>query len=232
MITNKPSVTLDGVSFARDEKPIFADLSLGIEQGEFVALLGTNGSGKSTLLDLIAGVLKPDKGTVTRAEERYAFVPQRSHVSEQTPMTVASAVAMGRWGNRGMLGRLTKEDRAEIDSRMEQLNIADLRNAQFSRLSGGQRQRVLIAQALTQRAPLLLLDEPEAGLDSQARAIIQQVLADEVALGTTVVLATHELDSARRTQRCLLIQANAGGIVADGAPDETLSDSTLALAFH
>lgn len=232
MITNKPAIALEGVSFSREQTPVFRDLSLSITEGEFVALLGTNGSGKSTLLDLIAGVLTPSTGSVVRGSANYAFVPQRTTVNEHVPMTVEGAVAMGRWAHLGRFGRLTRADRTVIAERMEQLGITDLARAQISELSGGQRQRTLIAQALCQEAPLILLDEPEAGLDEQARGIIQSTLLAEAAQGTTVVVATHERDSAALADRCILLKANAGGIIADGTPETVLTDESLARAFH
>lgn len=230
-VTNKPAVAVDHLSFARGDHPVFRDFSLEIEPRCHVALLGTNGSGKSTLLELILGVLTPDAGTITLAHRTVAFVPQRSELRDQIPMTVRDAVTMGRWGERGQLGRLRKSDHAIINEQLERLGLTDLEDRQLSELSGGQRQRTLIAQAFAQQAPLILLDEPEAGLDAEARDIILNAIDDEVERGTTVILATHELDSARRASRCILLKAEAGGIIADGHPNEILTDNTLAKVF-
>lgn len=232
MITSKPAVDVRNVTFAREQTTIFQDFHLTIPQGQHLALLGTNGSGKSTLLDLITGALTPDTGTVTRAANSYAFVPQRSALNEHIPMTAWHAVAMGRWATRRVWERSKARDAEVVTAHMEQLGISDLAEKQLSQLSGGQRQRVLIAQALAQEAPLILLDEPEAGLDAQAREIIQAALRAQVARGTTIVIATHELQSARAADRCVLLRRDAGGIIADGSPEHILTDETLALAFR
>ena len=212
--------------------PIFRNFALSVPAGQHVALLGTNGSGKSTLLDLITGSLAPDSGTVKRNVPDYALVPQRSALNDHIPMTAWDAVAMGRWATRRFWQRSGPQDTEIISARMAQLGIQDLADKQLSKLSGGQRQRVLIAQALVQEAPLVMLDEPEAGLDASAREAIQAVLRTEVQRGTTIVIATHELESARVADRCILLGREAGGIIADGTPSDTLTDETLALTFR
>src|SRR5690606_947935 len=123
MITNKPAVDMREVSFARGSVQVVQQFSLTISVGQLVALLGTNGSGKSTLLDLMTGSLSPDSGTVLRAADRYAFVPQRSALNEHIPMTAWDAVAMGRWGTRPFWGRTNTKDRAIIAQRMEELRL-------------------------------------------------------------------------------------------------------------
>ena len=212
--------------------PIFRNFALSVPAGQHVALLGTNGSGKSTLLDLITGSLAPDSGTVKRNVPDYALVPQRSALNDHIPMTAWDAVAMGRWATRRFWQRSGPQDTEIISARMAQLGIQDLADKQLSKLSGGQRQRVLIAQALVQEAPLVMLDEPEAGLDASAREAIQAVLRTEVQRGTTIVIATHELESARVADRCILLGREASGIIADGTPADTLTDETLALTFR
>lgn len=231
MITNKPAVDVTGISFAREQNPVFIDFSVTIPHGQHLALLGTNGSGKSTLLDLIAGTLKPAHGTITRADDRYSFVPQRSALNEHIPMTVWNAVAMGLWGTKRLWSFTTPRERALVRERIDQLGLTQIAGKQLSQLSDGQRQRVLIAQALVHDAPLILLDEPEAGLDTQAREIIQHALRAEAQRGTTVIIATHELDSARAADRCVVLKGEAGGIIADGTPEQVLTDATLAQAF-
>lgn len=230
-ILNKPSVVLDSVSFAHGDTPVLKELSLTVNAGEHLALLGPNGSGKSTLLDLIIGAKKPQQGKVSRCGHKVAFVPQRSSVSDSVPITVRDTVLMGRWADRGHWKPLTRKDKEIADTQIDRLGLTLLANRPISDLSGGQRQRVLIGQALAQQAPLLLLDEPEAGLDAEAQNIIGEVLRDEVSRGTTVIIATHEAQSASRASRCVLLGGNAVGIIADGTPEEVLSDATLASVF-
>lgn len=230
-ISNKPAFVVKNLSFARDGREVFRDFSLTIEPGTHVALLGTNGSGKSTLLELLLGTLLPQSGTIERLHERMAFVAQRNQLADHVPMTVRDAVTMGRWALRGQFRRLTPADHRTVLEHMERLGITELQDRQLADLSGGQRQRAFIAQALTQEAPIILLDEPEAGLDAEARQSILDAIEDEARRGTTVVFATHERESAERASRAVLLRANAGGIIADGDPREILTDEALARVF-
>jgi zinc/manganese transport system ATP-binding protein len=132
---------------------------------------------------------------------------------------------MGRWGERGLWRRLTRHDRAAVDSAMERLGVAGLADRQLGELSGGQRQRVLIAQGLAQQSDLLLLDEPTTGLDPEARERITVLLADLIADGTTVVQATHDLEAARSADTCLLL--DDGRLVGQGPPKEVLTTTAL-----
>ncbi len=132
---------------------------------------------------------------------------------------------MGRWGERGLRRRLTRHDRAVVDSAMERLGVADLAARQLGELSGRQRQRVLIAQGLAQQSDLLLLDEPTTGFDPEARERITVLLTDLVADGTTVVQATHDLQAARSADACLLL--SDGRLVGQGPPEQVLTPEAL-----
>jgi zinc/manganese transport system ATP-binding protein len=169
-----------------------------------------------------SGELRTDHGADTRPP---AFVPQRGAVGDALPLTVKETVEMGRWGERGPWRRLTRHDRAVVESAMDRLGVADLARRQLGELSGGQRQRALIAQGLAQGSDLLLLDEPTTGLDPQARAHITELLAELVADGVTVVHATHDLDAARAADACLLLCE--GRLVAQGSPEQALTPSSL-----
>ncbi|MBR8744285.1 zinc ABC transporter ATP-binding protein AztA [Nocardiopsis sp. MG754419] len=177
-----------------------ADVLRGVDavvpRGAITALVGPNGAGKSTLLAVLAGVLRPRGGEVVRAAgARPAFVVQRSAVSDTLPLTVGDAVAMGRWAHRGLWRPLTRHDRAVVREALDRVGVADLAGHQLGRISGGQRQRALIAQGLAQEAELLLLDEPSAGLDREAREQIAHVL-DSLRGQATIVHATHFPDEA------------------------------------
>jgi ABC-type Mn2+/Zn2+ transport system ATPase subunit len=144
------------------------------------------------------------------------------------PIQVDEVLAMGCYRRRGLLGRITAQDRAEISEVAERLGVTDLRRRGFGELSGGQRQRVLVAQALIGPPDLLLLDEPITGLDLPSQETILRIIDEEVARGATVVFSTHHLDEARRASRVMLL---AGCVIADGPPGEVLRPHHLALAF-
>ncbi|MER7406253.1 zinc ABC transporter ATP-binding protein AztA [Streptomyces sp. NPDC000070] len=208
-------------------RPVLRQLDAEIPALATTALVGPNGSGKSTLLGVLAGVIKPTSGELQHAGDRPpAFVPQRGAVGDALPLTVRQTVEMGRWGERGPWRRLTRQDRATVDTAMERLGIADLAGRQLGELSGGQRQRALIAQGLAQESDLLLLDEPTTGLDPEARERIGVLLTELVTDGVTVVQATHDLEAARSADACLLLRD--GHLAGQGHPDQVLTTSTLA----
>lgn len=228
IVTDSPIVKLTDVSHRYDETPTLERMNLRVRAGEHVALLGPNGSGKTTLLSLVAGILRPSAGSVVRLED-VAFVVQRSAVPERLPITVRDTVAMGRWSARGLWRPLRRLDRQIVDRCLDRMGLQDLQGRRLGELSGGQRQRTLLAQALAQQAPVLLLDEPEAGLDLDSRAMIATVLAEEAARGACVIVATHDTRTAGAAARCILLRA--GRVVADGEPEGVLTGDNYAEVF-
>jgi len=184
-------VRLDNISVELGGVDVLDGITLGVRPGEKIALAGRNGSGKSTLLGVIAGTQDHRRGSVRR-RGRVAFVVQRSAVPNTLPVTVRDAVTMGRWAVRGAWRRLTREDHSVVNSRIQQLGLHGLENRPLGELSGGQRQRALVAQGLAQSADILLLDEPTAGLDDDARELIELAIEGEIARGVAVIHATHD----------------------------------------
>lgn len=180
------------VDFSHPGATVFRGLTLSIAPNVVTALVGSNGCGKSTLLGLLAGVLSPDAGRVTTGAGEVSFAVQRSAVTDAFPLTTYEAVMMGRWSRLGLLRRPKPVDRAVVEHWLAELGLADLRHRTLGELSGGQRQRVLLAQAFVQQAPLLLLDEPTTGLDSESAAVVIAHLRHLADAGTTVVAATHD----------------------------------------
>jgi zinc/manganese transport system ATP-binding protein len=190
-------IIFNNVDFRYPATEVFCGLDLSITPGALTVVTGPNGSGKSTLLGLLAGVLRPARGTVTTGTADVAFAVQRSHVVDTFPITAAEAVMMGRWRRLGLLRRPTRADHAVVDQWLDEFGLTTLRHRSLGELSGGQRQRVLLAQAFAQRAPLLLLDEPTTGLDAATGALVIGHLRRLTATGTTVVAATHAPDVMR-----------------------------------
>ncbi|WP_425004251.1 zinc ABC transporter ATP-binding protein AztA [Mycolicibacterium sp. S3B2] len=185
-------IQLTAVAFSYGRVPVFDGLDLQIEPTSFTAVVGANGCGKSTLLDLIAGVLRPNRGHLHVGVRDIAYAVQRSEAGDNFPITAAEAVMMGRWRRLGLLRRPSAADHAVVEHWMTELGLADLRDRTLGELSGGQRQRVLLAQALAQEAPLLLLDEPTTGLDAASGALVIAHLRRLADMGTTVIAATHD----------------------------------------
>lgn len=185
-------MTLDRVSVSLGATRALDDVSLTLEPGTHSALTGSNGSGKSTLLSVVAGLLRPTSGRMSRHPGTVALVAQRSQVPDTLPVTVREVVTMGRWAHRGPWRPLTRADRSIVAECIAALGLAPLESRPLAALSGGQRQRVFVAQGLAQRADLLLLDEPTIGLDDAAQRLIESALAAERARGATIVHATHD----------------------------------------
>jgi zinc transport system ATP-binding protein len=196
------AIDVEGVSFAYDGHPVVEDVSLRVEEGEFLGLVGPNGSGKTTLLKLMLGLLRPDDGRIelfgTPAHvfdegERLGYVSQHSTDGDRSmPVTVREVVTMGRYAHAG-LSRLTDEDRRIADEALERVGIADLADRRIGRLSGGQRQRAYIARALASEADLLALDEPTVGVDADSRDAFYDLLDELNDQGITVVLIEHDI---------------------------------------
>ena len=228
-LSGEPTVVATDVCVHYGSTVALAPSSLAIPPGQSVSLVGPNGSGKSTLLLVLAGLLRPTSGLVARRDRtRVSFVAQHQSQHRWMPLSVSEVVRMGRYGERGLLGRMRAEDRAAIESAAERMDVIGLGRKPFGDLSGGQRQRVLVAQALAAQPDLLLLDEPITGLDLGSQQRILDLIADETASGTSVVLSTHHLGEARHTDRVLLL---AGCVMADGRPDDVLRPALLAEAF-
>ena len=222
-----PIATADDVCVHYGPVVALAPTDLSLDAGSSVALVGPNGSGKSTLLGLLAGLVRPTSGDVD-VRVPVAMVAQHREHHRWMPLSVEEVLRMGRYARRGLLGRFRREDRDAIDAAAERLEVAGLRSRAFGELSGGQQQRVLVAQALAAQPGLLLLDEPITGLDLPSQQRILDVIDEQVAAGTTVVLSTHHLGEARRTGRVLLL---AGCVVADGTPASVLTPEHLTEAF-
>jgi len=229
------AVTLVRADLGHGHPPALRMVDLCIGAGERAVLIGPNGSGKTTLLHGIAGLLPPRSGTVRvlgapPADRRadIAYVLQGARVGHSLPITVEEVVRMGHYPRLGLLGHMTAADKASAVSALERLDVADLRHHHLGELSGGQRQRVMVAQALVQRADLLLLDEPLTGLDLPTQTTIDDVLDEERARGATVVLSTHDLSDTEGADRVVLL---SGRVVADGPPAEVLVAENLAEAY-
>ncbi|MHC4972645.1 MAG: ABC transporter ATP-binding protein [Planctomycetota bacterium] len=209
-------------------------VDLVVPDGQRVALIGPNGSGKTTLLRALAGILKPDAGTARPAAgltprelaRRVAFLPQEEHW--EFPFPVEDVVACGRYAHAPGLFREAVEDHVAIDTALAAVGLAPLRARPITELSGGERRRAVLARALAQRAPALLLDEPTTALDLEHRHAVLTVLSG---FSGTVVLATHDLDAAAAACERVVVLA-AGRVVADGTPETIITGALLRDVFH
>ncbi len=195
-------VEMDTVSFSYGETIALKDVSLTIEEGDFIGLVGPNGSGKTTLLHLMLGLHLPDSGSIRLfgnpiesfdAGERIGYVSQKATDRAETmPVTVRESVLMGRFTHVGH-GRLSDEDDRLVDEAMETVGISELADRQLNQLSGGQQQRAYIARALASEAELLALDEPTVGVDAESRDAFYALLDSLNNEGITIILIEHDI---------------------------------------
>jgi iron complex transport system ATP-binding protein len=216
-------------------------VSVMIEPGEWVALIGPNGAGKSSFLRAIAGLV-PAAGTISlqgrveplRSRRELARVVALVPQLPDTPpaLTVAEYVLLGRTPHIGYLGTEGDADRLQAAEAIDRLGLAAFIHRSLGSLSGGERQRVVLARALAQAAPILLLDEPTSALDlgrqQEALELLDLLRRQD---GLTVISAMHDLSLAGQyADRLLLL--DYGRIVADGSPDEVLTEEVIAACYH
>jgi iron complex transport system ATP-binding protein len=242
-----PILALDQVGFAyrrrgRPDREVLRGVSLEINRGELVVLLGPNGSGKTTLLRLAAGMLPPRSGSVTLdgrpvREWTRRDVAQRVAVLPQLPVLpdgfrVEELVEMGRAPHARSRFGATAEDADAVERALRDADATDLVGRRIDELSGGERQRVLVAMALAQEPSLLLLDEPTQHLDLAHQVSLLAAL-DRLrhARGLAVVAVLHDPAlTALADPRVVLLQS--GRIVADGPAKEVLTPLTVSAVFE
>ena len=199
-----PIFDVKGLSFSVRGQDILSDISLEIFSSEFIAVIGPNGGGKTTLIRLLLGLEEPTKGTITifgkklrefRKWHKIGYVPQRaSHVDANFPANVEDIVKMGRTSQMKLFSRMSIEDKEIVHDVMAKMNVLHLKDKMVGTLSGGQRQRVMIARALASKPSILILDEPNTGVDiaSQNRfyALLRKLNQEDK---ITILFITHDV---------------------------------------
>ncbi|MEJ2546031.1 MAG: heme ABC transporter ATP-binding protein [Calditrichaceae bacterium] len=240
-------IQIKNLSFAYEEhNNILDDISIDINEGEFVGIIGPNGAGKSTLIKIIAGLLQSNQAKITlngthisdykpkQLAQILGYVPQKVEIPFS--FTVHQVVEMGRFPYLQGIFHQDVDTGQEVDKAMQRMDLIEMQNRSFSTLSGGEQQRaiissvlaqqarlmILISSVLAQQARLMILDEPTSALDLKHQQGIYRILkrlADEE--GKTIVIVTHDINLA--AQFCeRLILMDKGKIIADGPPDQVL----------
>lgn len=234
-------VELDGVTAAYRERQVLIDVSLRLEAGERVALIGPNGAGKSTLLAVATGLLRPTVGQVRLNGEpiegldrldvarRMAVVPGAANLPFAT--RVEEVVALGRLPHEDPFRGARPADRAATAAAIERVGVGHLLGRDARELSLGERQLVLIALAVAQAAPILVLDEPTVHLDLRHQVGAMELLVDlNERDGSTIIAVLHDLGlAAHFFPRLVLL--DGGRIVADGSPAEVLTPERIRDVF-
>jgi ABC-type Mn2+/Zn2+ transport system ATPase subunit len=207
--------------------PVLRGVTFSAHPGQRIAVLGPNGGGKTTLFRTLLAELRPLAGTLVRPG-RLGVVPQTERSRLDFPVSALDVALMGTISTLPWWRRPGRREREQALAALRAVGLADRADRTFGDLSGGQRQRVLVARALVQDAPVLLLDEPYVGLDTPSVELLDELLAGLAADGRALLIATHDLDQARRWESVLCLNRRQ---IAFGAPDDVLTRETLELTY-
>lgn len=230
---------VSGLEVFLGPKKVLNDVGLHVARGEFIGLIGPNGAGKSTLLKSILGLVpssgeiildgKPSRELSAMQRARHAaYLPQEREIS--WAISVERLVMLGRMPHKGAFAAAGQADAQIVARAMQHMEVEVFRYRSALELSGGEKARVLIARAMAQEAPLLLADEPTAGLDPAHQIGLMQSFAEMAHEGSSVIASLHDLAlAARWCTRLVLI--HEGRIVVDGRPPEVLTRENLRQVF-
>ncbi|WP_306152846.1 ABC transporter ATP-binding protein [Roseovarius sp. MMSF_3281] len=230
------SLSCQSLGWSVRRQPIVQDITLDVQPGETLGLIGANGSGKSTLLKMLAGIRAPTAGRLTldgrdlasypqrQIAQRIAFVEQQAETGDR--ITVRDAVELGRTPWLSALRPWSDTDETIVARATAAVEMQGFEARQWATLSGGERQRVHIARALAQEPQILLLDEPTNHLDIHHQLSILSLVAR---LPVTSIVALHDLNQAMECDRLALLQR--GRLVTLGPPEEVLTCERLAESF-
>jgi iron complex transport system ATP-binding protein len=234
-------IELDGVTVAYRSRPVLRDVDLRIDGGERIALVGPNGAGKSTLLRALTGLVRPAVGRVlvdgvpvadldrAGVARRIAVVPQAASVPFAA--RVEEVVALGRIPHEDAIRGPRPADRAAVAAAIERVGVGHLIGRDARELSTGERQLVLVALAVAQAAPILILDEPTVHLDLRRQVETMELLVDlNERDGTTILAVLHDLGLAAAFFPRILV-VDHGRIVGDGPPSTVLGPETIRDVF-
>jgi len=229
-------IMVESLSFAYGKTTVLRDVTLDISPGTLTSILGPNGSGKTTLLKVILGLFKPSTGTIkicgrnlteiplNERARLMAYVPQRHQA--MFAYSVLDVVAMGRMPFSGLFCRISDTDYDLAAECLKRLNIGPLADRPYTEISGGEQQLALIARALVQKAEILILDEPVAGLDYGNQLMLLEQLRNLAVSGITCLKTTHYPEHALWTSDNAIFLRD-GRVIASGRAEEIINSEML-----
>jgi len=218
-------IRLHNLTLGYDRHPAVHHLSLSIPDGDLVAIVGPNGAGKSTLLKGLTGELQPIEGSISLGRSPVAYLPQQATLDTDFPISVFELVSMGLWRRTGPFGGLSRADKDAVHAALAAVGMDDFAARPIGALSGGQLQRTRFARLLLQDAPVMLLDEPFAAIDSRTTEDLMRLVIDWHCNGRTVIAVLHDFNEVRRHfPTCLLVAREP---IAFGPTDTVLTRENL-----
>ncbi|MCX6991150.1 MAG: metal ABC transporter ATP-binding protein [Chlamydiae bacterium] len=231
-----PALSVKQLTVNYDKVPVLWDINFSIPAGNIVGVIGPNGAGKSTLLKAILQMIDPLSGKVEffglpfkKARKKIAYVPQRSSIDWDFPITAIEVVMMGLYARLGLFSWISAKEKKQALDALELVGMTSFANRQISQLSGGQQQRIFIARALLQDADIYFMDEPFAGVDISTEQSIMQLLRQLKAKGKTLFIVHHDLNTVK-SYFDWVIMLNTS-LVACGPVGEVCTDKALNEAY-
>lgn len=188
---SKNLLELKNISAGYEGRSVLKDVSLSIEENDFLGIIGPNGGGKTTLLKIILGLLQPYKGTISFAnnvDKGIGYMPQINNIDKQFPILVSEVVLSGLYAS----GLNKSEECLRVQELMQEMGLLEIANKAIGNLSGGQMQRVLLARAIANKPKLLVLDEPSTYVDKRFEAKFYEQLK-EINKKTAIILVSHDV---------------------------------------
>ncbi|OLP16578.1 manganese ABC transporter ATP-binding protein [Leptolyngbya sp. 'hensonii'] len=227
---------VSNVSVNYGEVQALERVSFRLPEGSLVGLIGPNGAGKSTLIRSLLSLIPLEGGQVLyqgqplrRQRRRVAYVPQRSQIDWDYPITVWNVVMMGRTAHLGWFHSPGPATRDLVQAALQRVEMEHLRHRQIGELSGGEQQRVFLARALAQQADVFLLDEPLAGVDKRTEALLFEVYAELKAQHKILLISCHEWGAGlNRYDRLLLLNR---WLIAEGFPEQVMTPENIQRAY-
>ena len=224
------------LSVTLDNTVLLADIDLQVEAGDYLCIVGPNGAGKTTLLRALAGLL-PSTGQITIKNQRFGSMPARERARQiayvpqgqgrELPFMVADFIAMSRYPHHHAFSGWQPADTEAVEAAMQTTGITPFRHRHMRTLSGGEAQRVMIAAALAQQTPIILLDEPTSFLDPHHQYDIEQLIRRlNIEHGITMIEVTHDINHASQ-HACHVLALKDGRADWHGRADEFMQDARL-----
>jgi zinc transport system ATP-binding protein len=210
-------IELKDVSFSFKKEPVLQNINLMIADGAFIGVIGPNGAGKTTLIRLILGILKPTSGKIARTDKKISYVSQTTSLNDSSfPSSVEEVVALGLASNKPFIFDFNSKKK-RTEEVLKDVGIYDLRKKLVSELSGGQLQKVKIAKALVSSPSLVVLDEPDAGMDEKSHdKLIETINMLHEKKKITVIFISHHMDDLTNADHIFLVENGKVTSVQEG----------------